>query len=363
LDNSEIEYEDENTNNNIPIKYSNSNDSLFSINKRINDINELSEKYNWGIKPNAMKFTSNKSEEPSMKEPSFHPSKKSSLQNKFKSYSSDSYSSRFGGKNDQELPPRKYENNYILGTNIHERRSSYSNSEATSSPYLKDSPYLSSNKKILYGDDYDNISNPKKKYSSKNLMFDTEELGKELDNLLDHIRTTRNNTTYGLFDKKYKYSKSYSYGHSSLGKDPYSSPGTNSVGGNQEYASKGYSSLSSSSKPYYSQSYLMNNDRDSKYDSYNYTPSGSGSGISFSKMPYTTDSSLKYFDEPLHSTKRPSYNTSDIPPKLNDNLYSLNSYNLNQSQALSLTNKSEALLQEHRTWLKSFIEKNNNLMN
>lgn len=266
LNNSKIEYEEENTKNNIPIKYSNSNDNLFSINKRINDINELSEKYNWGIKPNALKLSSNKNEEPSMKETSFLPSK-SSLQNKYKSYSSDSYSSRLGGKNDQELPPKKYENNYILGTNLHEGRSNYSNSETTSSPYLKDSPYLSSNKKILYGDDYDNISNPKKKYSNKNLMFDTEELGKELDNLLDHIRTTRNNTTYGLFDKKYKYSKSYSYGHSSLGKDFYNSPRTNSVGNNQEYASKGYSSLSSS-KPYYSQSYLMNNDRDSKYGNF-----------------------------------------------------------------------------------------------
>ena len=68
-------------------------------------------------------------------------------------------------------------------------------------------------------------------------------------------------------------------------------------------------------------------------------------------MPYTSDSSLKYYDEPIHS-KRPSYNTSEVSSKLNDDLYSLNNYNLNQSQALSLTNKSEALLQEHRTWLK-----------
>jgi len=268
LDQSEMEYDDENIKNNIPIKYSNSSDSLYSINKRINDINELSEKYNWGIKPNTMKYaTSNNDEEQGMNmndSPSSLKSK-SSLQNKFKSYSYDSYNSRLNGiKNDQELPPRKYENNYILGTNLHEGRSSYSNSEATSSPYLKDSPYLTNNKKILYGDDYDSTSNPKKMYSGKNLMFDTEELGKELDNLLDHIRTARNNSSYGLFDKKYKYSKSYSYSNSSTSKDTYSTPRINSIGNNQNYSPKGYSSLNAN-KSYYPRNYIADSDRISKY--------------------------------------------------------------------------------------------------
>jgi len=72
--------------------------------------------------------------------------------------------------------------------------------------------------------------------------------------------------------------------------------------------------------------------------------------MNYSKKPYTTDSSLKYYGESRNSRKQSSFTTSgDLPPKLNDDLYSLNDYN---SQTLSLTNKSEALLQEHRTWLK-----------
>lgn len=341
----------------------------------------MSEKYNWGIKPNALKISSNTDGNDIKDSPSLL--SRSSQKNKYKSYSSDSYNSRLGGKSerDRDLPPRKYENNYILGANLHDRQPSYSNSEVTNSPYLKDSPYLTSNKKILYSDDYDGTGISNKSYTSKNLMFDTEELGKELDNLLDHIRTTRNNTSYGLFDKKYKYSKSYSYGNPSSNKDTYgsisSSQRVNSLGSNQDY--KSYSSLSSKNKSYYSPSYLMNNDRDSKYgksyiyiyiiikiefnmiifqmlifiinlfvlllDSYTFGSSGSGS------KKKTTDSPLRYYNEPLRTPKQSSYN-SNLSSKINDDLYSLNNYNLNQSQALNLTNKSEALLQEHRAWLK-----------
>lgn len=190
-----------------------------------------------------------------------------SLKNKYKSYNSDSYSSRMNDKRDIDIP-KKYENNYILGANLQDGKSSYSNSEATNSPYIKkDSSfrdsYLSNNKKILYGDDYDNLN--RKDYTNKNLIFDTEELGKELDSLLNHIRTTRNNTTYGLFDKKYKY-KSYSYDNPT-DKDDYSSSSLgqrmNTIG---DYTSN-YSSLNNNNS-YYSQNYLMNNNRNSKFNNY-----------------------------------------------------------------------------------------------
>jgi len=80
-------------------------------------------------------------------------------------------------------------------------------------------------------------------------------------------------------------------------------------------------------------------------DSYTFGSSGSGS------KKKTTDSPLRYYNEPLRTPKQSSYN-SNLSSKINDDLYSLNNYNLNQSQALNLTNKSEALLQEHRAWLK-----------
>jgi hypothetical protein len=202
-------------------------------------------------------------------------------------------------------------------------------------------------------------------------MLDTEELGKELDSLLNHIRTTRNNTTYGLFDKKYKYTKSYSYGNPNEKEDFTSSSSfsrrMNSISGTQDYTPGGYSSLNTTdnnnnNNPYYSQSYLSSSDKNSKldkFDSYNYT--SSGNSIKFGTKS-TTDSPLKYYDEPLNTSKSSNY-TPEKSSKLNDDLFSSKNYNIDQSQAISLSNKSEALLQEHREWLKTFLEKNNKLMN
>lgn len=266
--------EDTSKNNNIPIKYSNSSESLYSINKRINDINELSEKYNWRIKPNTLKYNENDDQDIRDTE-----SKMAMKSNKYKSYSMDSYGSKLNDKNDLDLP-KKYENNYIFGANVQNGRSTYNNSEVTNSPYLRKETsyhdsYLSNNKKILYGDDYDNLN--KKDYGSKNFMLDTEELGKELDSLLNHIRTTRNNTTYGLFDKKYKYTKSYSYGNPNEKEDFTSSSSfsrrMNSISGTQDYTPGGYSSLNTTdnnnnNNPYYSQSYLSSSDKNSKLDKF-----------------------------------------------------------------------------------------------